>query len=221
MGLYEPGDTVQIELIRRGKKDVVEFELGERPAGMAGSLDLPDNIQIVGPTMQAFSPDSPFLMKGGALDKDALTKLITDQLGAVETDHQVTPEQISNALKNVDIDLGSIMKKAVDGNDSSMRISMSSSSIVDNESGATVSLTESGGTSTLKITGKDGQVVFNGPASTDEEKAKIPSEYRDAVERLTKIGSVPWGGNGAVRSVFGTNGVGTHCTIKILGTDSN
>ncbi len=205
---HQPGDKVELEYLRKSKKGVTEVALGKRPKSVAGDLELPSNIQILGPTIKTFTLGPDGVMPDGALNADAIKKLITGELGKIKGDQgAMTPEQISNIVKGINIDMDAILKQAGGDNQSFSSHSTStviSSIMVDEESGATLTYTRNGDKATLNITDKKGDTIFNKPVSTEEEISKIPQEYRKTFDQLSKIESVSSGDGTAVIKSFGT-----------------
>lgn len=219
----KPGESVRVELIRKGESRTFDIVLGARPAtaDSAQPFGMPD-IRILGPTMQSFTLSDDSLVSGGIVDTDALASMITVKLNELKNDDiQKSLGQISNIIKNINIDVKGITASvaagaAASGNGTVNISTMVSTSMVDEETGATVSFMQAGDNATLKITDKAGKTVFDGPVNTDEDKEKIPLEYRETFDKMAKINITPWGEGGVIHSIFSTNFCGGgSCIIDI------
>jgi len=202
--MRKPGETVNIELIRKGEKISVEVQLGSRPENLASmpDFDLPD-LRIMGPIMRSFSfddIDDNGLVVDGQLDFNALTDIITsemmknpDAMGNMEE----AIGQISNIIKNIDV--GSLMGEinidtdSLKKNGADININSAISTSMVNEDGDTFSFNKNGpDDATLKITDKTGKVVFEGPVNTEEEMDLIPEKYRDKFDKMIQLNITPW-----------------------------
>jgi hypothetical protein len=55
------------------------------------------------------------------------------------------------------------------------------------EDGTRCSIQHNGDNLHLTITDKDQKVIFDGPYTTDQEKAKVPAKYRDKISEIEKV----------------------------------
>jgi hypothetical protein len=111
-----------------------------------------------------------------------------------ETRKQIM-DSVSNALKEVRASIAagslkSLLGPADQGQASSSvstSISTSISTTMVDDDGTVITMTGDGDQRNLTIKDKDGTVVFDGPISTEEQKEKVPEEYRKRIQDLTDM----------------------------------
>lgn len=166
----KPGDNVTLKLIRRGKAIGQKVTLGEAPA-----------IRNIQP--QALVPNPAAEMNR------LLNQQLDNALGGLGNDklQKELMEQLEKALgaqgkgfQQLRLDLGADM---LNGEDLKMGIQgIGKMSLQDDE--GSIEMSMKNGQRELKIRDTDGNLLFEGPYDTDIDKAALPEEYRERVEKL-------------------------------------
>jgi len=168
----KPGDEVALEIIRRGKSIEQKITLGELPARR--------NIQP-----RALIPNQAA----------QLNELLNQQLGNAlggfgdQEMQKELMEKLNKALGDaggggfrqlrLDLGGGDLLK----GNDFKMNFQQVGSVRLEDEEGS-IEMKMSDGQRELSIRDKQGKLLFEGPYDTDIDKAAVPEEYKERVERL-------------------------------------
>ena len=169
---HQPGDLVNLKLVRRGKKIEQELALGAAPAdrSVPPMALLPDRAtemnKLLGPG---------FGLKLGGLDSSDIEKEMMDRLrqalggGAPDALGQGRPQ----------------LRFQIPGDDQQPNgafRSFGSVSLQDEE--GSVQMKTKGGKSTVVVRDRAGKVLYEGPFNTEEDKEAVPEELRERVERL-------------------------------------
>ena len=165
-----PGDEVTLKLIRRGKPIEQKVTLGVPPA-----------IRNIQP--QALVPNPAAEMNRllnqqlgnalGGLGNDELQKELMEQL------EKALGKQ-GNGFRQLRLGLGADM---LNGKDLQMGIQGIGKMSLQDEEGA-IEMDLKNGRRELRIRDKDGKLLFEGPYDTEVDKAALPEEFRERVERL-------------------------------------
>ena len=175
---YNPGDEVTLKIIRRGKTIEQKVPLGEAPA------------------VQNFPPQA--IIPNPAADMNRLlNEQLENALGGLGNDmlQKEMMEQLEKALgdngagfKKFKFNFGGDM---FDRKDLKMGFQgIGSMKFVDEEGSIEMKMTD--GQRELTIRDKQGKLLFEGPYDNEIDKAAVPEEYRERVERLDTSGN----GNG-------------------------
>jgi hypothetical protein len=175
---YNPGDEVTLKIIRRGKTIEQKLTLGEAPA------------------IQNFPPQA--IIPNPAADMNRLlNEQLQNALGDLGNDklQKEMMEQLEKALggnaggfQQFKFNLGGDM---LDEKNLKMGFrGIGSMKFVDEDGSIEMRMTD--GQRELAIRDKDGNLLFEGPYDNDIDKAAVPEEYRERVERLDNRGN----GNG-------------------------
>ncbi len=152
-----PGDTVPLAVIHRGKKQELSATLGSRPD------DLPSEEPAAG--QFGFRLD-PF---GGDLDGDiADIEKRMEQMRAQMEKHfegMLDLDQLDNLPGKFDFSTAS------------------SSTVVINDGHGSIEIKKNDGDTQVTAKDADGNIVFQGPANTEEERAKMPDDVRERFEK--------------------------------------
>jgi hypothetical protein len=168
----KPGDEVALEIIRRGKSIEQKITLGE----------LPDRQNI---QPRALIPNQAAQMNqllnqqlgnalGGLGDRE-MQKELMEQLNKAFGDAGV------GGFRQLRLDLGA--GDLLNGNDLKMNFQQLGSMRFEDEEGS-IEMKMSDGQRELSIRDKEGTLLFEGPYDTDIDKAAVPEEYKERVERL-------------------------------------
>lgn len=174
---YNPGDEVTLKIVRRGKTIEQKVTLGETPA------------------LRNFPPQA--IIPNPAADMDRLlNRQLENALGGLGNDklQREMLKQLERALGNNDggfkqfkFDFG---ENIPGGKNAKMDFrGIGSMKFVDKDGSIEMKMTD--GQRELAIRDKEGNLLFEGPYDSDIDKAAVPEEYRERVERLDN------GGNGS------------------------
>lgn len=199
-----PGTEVTLELLRKGKTVNKKITLGEtdvtkvcRSNCMHGKCP---SIQVGRPgcKVMSMSTSSPTIKwfcttnisENLSLDGDCIQKIMksvqsdtnwTDTVPAES--HKAISDAISNALKQAQNSFG------VNVSDASVFSTSITTTMIEDD-GVTITSSGRGDSRHLTIKDKDGKVIFDGPAATDDDKEKIPEEYRDRIKEISNISNI-------------------------------
>jgi len=171
---YNPGDEVTLKIVRRGKKIEQKVTLGEAP-------------EIQNLPLQAIIPNP-------AADMNRLlNQQLENALGGLGDDklQKEMMKQLEKALgndgagfKQFKFNLGGNMLEEKD-----LKLGfrgIGSMKFVDEEGSIEMKMTD--GQRELSIRDKEGKLLFEGPYDNDIDKAAVPEEYRERVERIDSSG---------------------------------
>ncbi|MFM7181022.1 MAG: S1C family serine protease [Verrucomicrobiales bacterium] len=177
----KPGQDSKLEVLRDGKPVQLAAKLGERPAQFAkrnraaGEEGEPRNQVDI----------------NGLNGIDQLNDM-QGMLRILPRDGQMDLAQIEKQLENMRADMQKRVEKMrieaeVGGGNGQVqmqvfRLDQGRIQIGDNE--GTITIERQDGKKTLKATDKQGNVLFEGPYDTDEEKAAVPDPIRKRAERF-------------------------------------
>ncbi len=168
---HQPGDTVSLDLIHKGKPATREITLGTRPDAVAaagprglGDLDL------------------------GGLPKELaerLRKALEGNIGGMDMDNDDDP--LEPNMNQALLDLQQRMQGAIGGaaGNAAGEIKIQSNATVKVADGdGSVEVQTKGKSKEVTICDKDGNVTWRGPWDTPQDKAAAPDEVRERVEAL-------------------------------------
>lgn len=172
---YNPGDEVTLKIVRRGKTIEQKVTLGEAPA------------------LRNFPPQA--IIPNPAADMDRLlNRQLENALGGLGNDklQREMMKQLERALGNNEggfkqfkFDFGGNIPG---GKNPKMDFrGIGSMKFVDKDGSIEMKMTD--GQRELAIRDKEGNLLFEGPYDSDIDKAAVPEEYRERVERLDNGGS--------------------------------
>ena len=171
---YNPGDEVTLKIVRRGKKIEQKVTLGEAPE----IQNLPLQAIIPNPVADMNRLLNQQLENAlGGLGDDKLQKEMMKQLEKALGNDGAGFKQFKfnlggNMLEEKDLKLG-------------FR-GIGSMKFVDEEGSIEMKMTD--GQRELSIRDKEGKLLFEGPYDNDIDKAAVPEEYRERVERIDSSG---------------------------------
>jgi serine protease Do len=171
---YNPGDEVTLKIVRRGKEIEQKVTLGEAPE----IQDLPLQAIIPNPAADMNRLLNQQLENAlGGLGDDKLQKEMMKQLEkALGND--------GAGFKQFKFNLGGNM---LEENDLKLGFrGIGSMKFVDEEGSIEMKMTD--GHRELSIRDKEGKLLFEGPYDNDIDKAAVPEEYRERVERIDSSG---------------------------------
>ena len=169
----QPGQTRKLEVLRDGKPIQLDAKLGERPAEFAKRAPAGDaGNEIPGPDagIAGLPGMLRILPRDGQMDLAQIEK----QVEKMRADMQKRVEQMQIEIgKNQGN--GQVQMQV-------FRLDQGKIQIGDNE--GTITIERKDGKKTLKATDRDGNVLFEGPYDTDQEKAAVPDPIRKRAERF-------------------------------------
>lgn len=174
---HKPGDKVVIKFIKKGKAMEKEVVLGERedrphiPRAPRGGLDAPG----LDP-MRMFEGFGGQIPEGDRKRMEEQMKKHLDQL-----QKQLGQDGLKLDLKRLlDMQGG---KKPGQGNALPGGIGIGSSIIIKDDKG-TVTMKMNNGKKEVIVTDNDGKVLYEGPYDTEQDKAAVPDDIRERLDRL-------------------------------------
>ncbi|MGJ8697560.1 MAG: S1C family serine protease [Verrucomicrobiaceae bacterium] len=184
---HEPGDEILIKVLRQGVELDQRVVLGGRPnmpmAPQAGIL-------------RERIPGMDQLVPGG-MDRDDAERLQAELLKRVE--EALKPGRLGMGSQ-MNLNLNDLLNGAVpDSRSFNLGIQNTGAFSLTDDQG-TVEMRTTDGKSQVKLTDPNGTVLFEGPYTTEEEKAAVPEEYRERIE------SLGFKGKGATRFQFNLGG---------------
>ena len=167
-----PGSEVVLRLIRAGKKIDQKVTLGEAPAGR----ELAMNPRTLVPNEAANMHDLMNQKREGSLEGLGNTRLKREMLERLE---KVFGNQ-GGGFQQLRLDLDG---NRLDGENLKMGLQGFGSVRLEDGDGS-IEMKMQNGQRELKIRDKKGGLLFVGPYDSDEDKAAVPDDYRERVERL-------------------------------------
>lgn len=172
----KPGDEVAVKLVQKGKTVEKKVILGER-----------DEIPRVAP-VPGINPN--WFDQGFGNLPEANMKRIRQHL-----------EEMQRQMgKNDGMDLQKLLDDARKGGADGVNLGMSVT-LMDND--GSITMKTANGKKEVLVKDKDGKVVFEGPYHTEQDKAAVPDEIRERLDRLD-FGE---DGEGALRLQIGPGGM--------------
>ena len=159
----KPGDEVEVKYVSRGQLQIKKLVLGERKLVPGGAAPLP-----------GIRPD--WLRKNLGAEIPEMDIQPLDQ----EMRKRMKQMQQRMRQRGMNLDLGELMKEGAQGG---FKFAGSTSvTFMDNEGSITMKTID--GNKEVLIKDKAGKIVFEGPYQTEQDKAAVPEELRERVERL-------------------------------------
>lgn len=197
----KPGDEVQVSVIRKGKPVKLKIKLGghEYSPLRAHNWNIP-NIRIQSPQSlrrqpKAGNPNN-YVFGFGSDNMDDIMEQIRGQINAMQDDN-FTKGSITEMLENMlggtnlpfDVQMhGNTQDEEDDEKPTSnvrTHISTSSTAVYTTVmNGIVATLRIEDGSRYFTLKDSKGKVIFDGPVNTDEEKEKVPKEYRGRLEQI-------------------------------------
>lgn len=166
-----PGDEVSVAVIQRGDKNDLTVTLGERPdhlpeAENAAGEDAPPGIQLELGDVGELKFDIQPLLRGGNADE------LKKQMEKMRA-------QMQQQLKGMmDLeDLGDLPGAAD-------VMGMMSKSMMFSDGNGSIKIETKDGKTHVTAKDADGNVTFEGPANSEEDRAKIPEDVREKLDQF-------------------------------------
>jgi len=184
----EPGQDINLVVLREGKENAVSVKLGSKPyTPLRAKAGL--TLGLVPPSMDIFSSDRNWRFDANSI-RDMHEKIRKQLEEAGKGSNFV--DDIMKMMKQP-FDDGSV--RPVDTNisahvhDSAYNITMraatgDSGTYTVMEDGCTATLAVNGADSQFRVTDKDGKVLYDGPVNTDQEIAKLPETARKLYDKI-------------------------------------
>lgn len=195
---HKPGDTVHLELIRKGKPMGADVILGVRPADVAAIAPQPlDQLNLDG------------IPKDLA---DRIRGMIQGNIGGMEMQLgadgglQAAPqmeEAMREMKKRMEMALGGINAPELQAERGIETAQGATIRIMDEQ--GSIELKSSDGSKEVTIRDKDNQITWTGPWDTEQDKAAAPEDVRQRVDRI-KLDSA-FKGNGLRLRMGGAGGL--------------
>lgn len=166
----KPGAEILLKLIRRGETIDQNVTLGESPLGprIRPNALLPNQAAEMNRLLE-----EQFGNALGGLGNNEFQKKLMEQLEKALGDQGA-------GFRQLRLDLGANL---LNGEDMKMGIQGFGSMRLEDEEGS-IEMKMQNGQRELMIRDKEGNLLFEGPYDSDIDKAAVPEEYRERVERL-------------------------------------
>jgi hypothetical protein len=169
---HQPGDVVALKLIRRGKEIEQEVTLGAAPV----NRDIPPMALVPNPAAEMNRMLNERLgLRFDDFDNDGFEKELMDQLR----------KALGDRGNNLGPGVFPQLRFEIPGDDEGMGEgfhAFGSVNLKDEE--GSVEMKTRGGKRTVIVRDPAGEVLFEGPYNTDEEKKAVPEDLRHRVEKL-------------------------------------
>ncbi|MEJ6561696.1 MAG: PDZ domain-containing protein [Akkermansiaceae bacterium] len=174
---HQPGEEAIFKIIRQGVELEKKVILGGREE-LPGVARIPFAECVIPGGVQRDLPDGLAMEDMEALQRQ-LMKRVEEALGK---------RQGGAVQRRMELNLNDLLNgMSPDGKQFNLGIkgsTMSGSFSLTNEEG-TVEMTVKGEEKHAKVTDPQGEILFDGPYSTDEDKAKVPEELRERIEAVS------------------------------------
>lgn len=192
---HKPGDKVKVAMVRKGKPEVREVTLGERPA------DLPAVPRA--PRLEKL-PDADALPEGAPRGRDfpELRERLKDFEKLFPNGGDDLQRQLDEQMKNLRKHLQELEKNGglkfdldmfdnFEGpNENPFKFNFKASGtfkLKDNEGSVEMKMNDGG--KEVEVRDNEGNLLFEGPWETDQDKAAAPPEIRERIEQLNVDGN--------------------------------
>ena len=174
---HKVGDTLELDLIRKGKPDKVEVTLTERPVDLEADV-------TPAPLMEGLPQAHADLLQG-MIEKNR-QRFGVDPLGSspdqtFENTFRMMREQMNQALENQ-------IPPITPGEEGGFRFQQNSSiRLMDNDGSLEIKSADGD----IRVTVRDtaNKIVWEGPWNSDKDKKAAPQDIRERIDRV-KFGSV-------------------------------
>jgi uncharacterized FlaG/YvyC family protein len=175
---------VKINLVRGGKSQTVAVKLGEKEVTDELLFSWNEPVIHIAP---------PIIFPSGRVNADEIAKEVRErvekQLKANSTNLQDMIKSINDMVSGIEINVKNAVAKNVNlttkgGKTSSSRVSSHVSTISSSDDGKTSVLTVVNGEKKLKVIDKGGNVIFDGPVTTDEQRQVLSNDVKEILEKL-------------------------------------
>jgi len=171
-----PGDEATLQIVRQGAEIEKKVTLG-------GREELPEVARI--PFAERVLPEAPRNIPSG-LAMDDLESLQSELMKRVE--EALGSQRGRGVQRRMELNLNDLLNgMSPDGKEFNLGIkgsSMSGSFSLSNEEGS-VEVTVNGDQKQAKVTDPQGKILFEGPYTTEAEKAKVPQEIRERIDAVS------------------------------------
>jgi len=166
------GDEVKLEIVHHGERDEVTVKLGAAPQAMPG-------IQAPGAAGGVAGPLDGMLEGLPEKHADAIREALEQnlrQFEGLELRQEEAGEMHKKMMQRMQRQMGG-MQLRFDGIDAE-----SSIRLLDDE--GSIEMKRADGSKEARVFGKDGELLWEGPYDTDQDKAAVPDDIRERIERL-------------------------------------
>lgn len=160
------GDEVAIDIIRKGQKQEEVVMLEERPAGLPGFV--PQGQRGMGQLRQLW-PEADEMPRGAREQIDRLRNMIDEEFNGI----------------GLGLKLNEILEGHLPGGDGRIDLDMNaSSSVTWSDAQGTITMKMSEGQTEVEVRDNNGNVVYEGPWETQQDKAAVDPEIRERIENM-------------------------------------
>lgn len=181
--MSRPGDTPVLTIYRGGKEMQVPVKLSEKDyvASEQKSWNLPP-VKIPPP------PSSHFrhLLRDDFFNEDDIFNFAEDIRSNVSNmlRRSLSQDQLDDVFSNFGnfkVDLENMIKEHTGSDKGSRPFESSSMSRIWTDGDKVIHYSQTDNEASLRIEDKDGNVIFSGPVNTEEERNKVPEQYRSKI----------------------------------------
>jgi hypothetical protein len=169
----KPGQAVELDLIRGGKEQKIEAKLAPRPAHMAGGAPIqPMDLN----QLNLDGIPAPFA--------DRVRKMLEQNLAQPMFDLKLDEGGMVPGMGDaLQLELGDALGELkIHGHDGFLMKQAMTIHLMDEEGSIEVKSNDGGKVITLRDNG--GNVTWTGPWDTEQDKAAVPDEIRERIEKL-------------------------------------
>ncbi|MBK1826059.1 S1C family serine protease [Haloferula rosea] len=169
---HEIGEEVELGIIHDGERKKVTVKLGAAPQAMPG-------FQAPAPGVAGGEQLDGFLEGIPEKHADAIRKALEQnmkQFDGLEMDPAQPDGGMRQMMQRMQRQMGGMQLK-LDGFDAESTIRL-----LDDE--GSIEMKQSNGNKEARVFGKDGKLLWEGPYDTEADKAAVPDDIRERIERL-------------------------------------
>lgn len=202
---HKPGDEIKVGVVSRGVKAERVLKLGERPANL---MQLQDDPRFQG---------GQHLIPGGRIEDmkrqmEELNRLFPDgdlqkrlekQMKEVEQQFKDLEKMPGFKMERMEVELNDLLEK-MPNKENGFKINpkmMGSVKLMDDQGSVEMKMRDGG--QEVKVRDKVGNLLYEGPWDTDQDKAAVAPELRERIEKLNVGGN---GKGGAFQLKIGPGG---------------
>lgn len=169
---HQPGESIQVELIHKGRPTTLDVTLGIKPAELA---DADHEARV--------SPDLDGLPKELA---DKIRDAVAGSVGALQFDEEagLLPPQVDQAMRQLKLQLrGAVGQTDIIPGRERFQFSEGATIKMMDQQGS-IEITTKDGSNEATVCDLKGNSIWSGPWNTAQDKAAAPAEIRKRVEAL-------------------------------------
>lgn len=172
---HEPGEEVELGVMQDGERKEITVKLGAAPRAMRG-FKVPDVAQDPGVQRQLEGLFEGLPEKHADAIREALEQNLRQIEGWGADGENPAAELQAEMMKRMQRQMGGIQLKMGDID------AVSSIRLLDDE--GSIEMKQSNGSKEARVYDKQGELLWEGPYDTEQDKAAVPDDIRERIERL-------------------------------------